>query len=380
MSEVKHKYCEQLLNFAPQDEIDDYSKKNLSEALLEYNSRSKRILADTLFEINRTKYLSLLAALYEQENFEYLKIRFINPRLNESWEYNRPTISMVINRDGYGTIETVEYDATSSQPWKLDSEITEEKAMVRVYPLYYFYPESIRSVSLRGHMERKYPFKIELFLFEEFWKLVRSSGLIPFEIRICVYTQNAKLNYDINLINSSLLGDYRTGKMPITKRILKNPVIYYKVDKIISELNAPAFVKRITDLIIESEFTTIWQIAETFNITETMASNYVNVLINKKLVTKEGRPPNEKYCFDFSSIGGDIPFTPNPKTVKKIAPKLDEKMLKYEGPKCPLCESPITENAILCEKCAADVAKGTQSYMEPKNNEHERKGMGNRNL
>lgn len=331
--------------FSPAQEVDMHARKTLESILFSYANREKIVLANAKYIVDGQNYDSFMDILFEISDFNLFQIYFVKPRKEENWEYDVPTIEMKIGKGGVGTITlAAPFNPYSLKRWE-HLEPVEEEAMFRFYYLDFFYPESIRSQSLRGDMERKYPFTLELFLLEDFLKFAKKFGVLPLMLRICVYTKHFRFTYDIEILTDCWLANFRAGKFPVSARVLRHPKQYYYLDRALASSFLPENPKKVLETVFETEGVTVYDIANAYGLSERMAEGSLEVCLKYGFLEKVGKPPRVTYVPRFESFGGQIEYRP-PEPGKKVEKRVQEEKI------CPVCHGPKSAEQIVCERCA----------------------------
>jgi hypothetical protein len=344
-------------SFSPPEELDEYSKKTLSAKIFDHNNRERIKLADMRYVLDGKKYASIINLIFENTTFENLHVYFVKPNVNETWEYDVPTVEIKISKGGVGTIMLpCPYNPYSLKRWDVEHMTpTEENAMFRVYLLDFYYPESIRNKSLRGDTERIFPFNLDLFLFEDFLKIVRNYGIVPLIIRLCAYTKHYRFTYDIDVIDDALIANFRTGKFPVTARIYRHPKQYYFLDRILASTNIGDYPKKVLETVFETNGVYVHDIAHAYGLSDQMAQGSLEVCVKHGFLEKEGKPPRVRYVPRFENFGGVIeykPPQPQYETVEKPESKQTPQPTEENPEICPVCGNKKSPEELVCERCA----------------------------
>lgn len=290
--------CQAILRFGPEEEVDFHAEKEMKHALLEYRAAPKRALASTIFMINGREYLSLLEALISEPVLETAGIRFLKPNLDENWDYNTPTKTLALMGKGMGWLEHFSYDAFSLSKWDRQEHITRENVMIRGFVTRFYYPESIKSKSRDPLAAPKRLYIPRVLLLEELWSHIRRTGMVPFEIRVCAYTKDARYTYDLDLVNNTMLKDFRGGQAPLRNRASRTAMDYLNFDTIFAATDMKVIVKKAFVNLFEMEKATAFDISHSMGITDQMAMNALNSIVYRGFAEKIGTAPREIYSID----------------------------------------------------------------------------------
>ncbi len=294
--------CQAILRLGPEEEVDFHAEKELKRNLMEYKATPKKPLAGAVYMINGKEYKSLLEALAKEECLETAGIRFLKPNLKENWDYNTPTKTIALMGKGMGWVEHFSYDAFSISKWDRNQHIQRENVMIRGFPTRFYFPESIKSKSEDPLAGPKRLYIPKVLLLEEFWKHVRKTGMVPFELRICTYTKNARYNYDLDLINNIMLKDFRGGQAPLKNKADRTAIDYLNFDTVLAATDMKDIVKKAFTNLFEMEKATAFDISHSMGITDQMARNSLNSLVHRGFAEKDGFSPREVYTIDLDSL------------------------------------------------------------------------------
>jgi hypothetical protein len=292
------KFCQAIMKFAPREEVDFHAEKQLKRAFYEYKQAPKKALASSTYLVNEKEYDSLLEALAEEEAIETGGFRFLNPNMDENWDYNVPTKTIALLGKGMGWVEHFDYDSFALNKWDRNQQIRKDKVMLRAFPTRFYYPQSIKTKSIDPHAGEKRLFIPKLVTLEELWSDIRRTGLVPFEFRVCAYTKNSRFAYDVNLLDNQILKDFRGGQVPPRNRAERTSVDYMNFDMMLASTDMKELVKKVFINLFEVNEATAFDISHTMGITDTMAKNGLDAVVSRNLAEKQGKPPREIYSIN----------------------------------------------------------------------------------
>ena len=290
--------CQAILKLGPEEEVDYHAEKELKRWLLEYIATPKKPLADIAYMINGKEYASLLDAFVREEELENAGIRFLKPNLKENWDYNTPTKTIALMGKGMGWVEHFSYDTFSLDKWDRQQHIQRENVMIRAFITKFYYPESIKTKSedpLAGPIRHYIP---KVRLMEDMWNHIRSTGMVPFEIRVCTYTKNARYSYDLDLVNNTLLKDFRGGQATLRNKAERTVIDYLNFDTILAATDMKDIVKKTFINLFEMEQAIAFDISHSMGITDQMATNALNSIVHRGYAEKQGSAPREIYSIN----------------------------------------------------------------------------------
>ncbi len=294
--------CQALVKFGPEEEVDFHAEKQLKRAFYEYRQAVKKSLASTQYMVNGKEYDFLLEALLEVEEVETAGIRFSKPNLDENWDFNTPTKSIVLVGNGVGWVDRFDYDSFSLQKWNKAQRVSRERVMIRAHPTKFYYPESIKTKSIDPLAGKKRHYIPKLMTLEELWQDIRSTGMVPFEIRVCTYTKDSRYSYDLNLIGNQLLKDFRGGQVPLRNKAERTAMDYMNFDMILAPTDMKDLVKKVFIELFEVKDATAFDVSHTMGITDTMARNCLDALVARNVAEAEGKPPRQSYSINLELL------------------------------------------------------------------------------
>lgn len=287
--------CNRIINFSRTEEIDVYAEKQLRKAFMEYRAMQKVPLADVRYIVNGTKYTSLLEAVVGNEALETLEIHFFRPRMQENWDYNKPTRKLVLLGQGLGGVQVFDYDPYSLKKWDGSQTMKMEKVMLRGFISHFYYPRSIKSKTLAMQGEAVRPYVPKLKTLERVWEEIRETGVLPLQLHISAYTPDSRYNYELDMIDNVALRDFRGGVVPLRDRADRKSMDYFNFDKILASTDMRDLVKRVFVALFDMKQATAFDMAHSFKITDQMAKNSLDAIVARGLADKEGYPPREIY-------------------------------------------------------------------------------------
>lgn len=293
MSEVLDK-CNRIMSFAPKKEVDSYAKKQLSKNLNKYEQSIEKKLADVYYIIDGKQYSSLLDAIYLIEDWNEIEIHFFHPNTEEIWEYDIPTKLVKLTGPGRGALMLYQINHFALNQWDPKQEPIVETAMFRSYAAHFYSPESIKTQSKKMDERPLVPPRPLCTPFE-FWEDIRFKGIVPFQMNLCAYSKERRYLYQLDILNNSLIMDFRNKKIPIKNRVLRDPWDYYHLDYFLSKQEIPDLAKKVLCIFFELEDGDAADIQIGLGITEKMARDNISALAKRGLVEAKGKPPKARY-------------------------------------------------------------------------------------
>ncbi len=293
--------CNRIMEYALSSEVDSYAKKQLEKNLIKYERSNDKKLADLTFKIDGKGFSSLLDAIYYVEDWNELEIDFYHPNTHEIWEYDTPTKLIKITKPGRGALMIYHINPFALNQWNPKQEPLVEPAMFRGYAASFYSPESIKTHSNKVDERPLVPPRPMCTPFE-FWEDIRFKGIVPFQLNLCAYSQKRRYLYRIDILNSTLLMDFRNGKIPIANRVFRDPFDYYHLDNFFSTHDLPDLAAKVLEVIFELENADAADIEIGLGITEKMARDNMQALEKRKLIEAIGKPPKTRYFINLEMI------------------------------------------------------------------------------
>ncbi|MCK4717644.1 MAG: hypothetical protein KAT70_03155 [Thermoplasmata archaeon] len=300
--------CEKLLAFAPQEDVDDYARKQLRQEFTKRKGVKLQTLARIEFVVNKHQTPNLLEALANVETIEEMGANFTGMSMKPIWEYDTPTRRLKVDKLGRGRILHFPRRRTASGVgWDPLGDPFMERAMLRVYTTKWFIPENIHAVTERPDdvPPAKPPGLLPPHVW---WEKVRSMGLVPFEVVVCAYTQEKRFMFTLDLVNNVSYKDFRQGLFS-RKREERDVLDFMYLDTAFATNKLKEIQKRAMTYLFEVESATAQEVAHGFKITEKMAQNHLFGLVKKGLLRSEGQGRLEIYSPDLENLRktkGDI--------------------------------------------------------------------------
>ena len=119
---------------------------------------------------------------------------------------------------------------------------------------------------------------------------------------LCAYTKKRRYLYRLNLLDNTLIRDFREGKIPIANRKFRDPLSYFHLDKVLSTQELPDLAKNVLQVFFELENGDVADTEIGLGITERMARNNINALLKRGFVDGIGKPPSMRYMINLENI------------------------------------------------------------------------------
>ena len=292
---------EDLLAFAPQEEVDAYARKQLKQAMKEYLSKSPPHLARIAYTMNNMRYLSFPVAVMEVDEPHDFQISFYKPDLKKNWDFNLPLKTVHVGRKGMGWMKHFNYDPFSLNKWGDFQYAKKKTVMLRAFIENYFVPESIKTASktLGEEKERKYIPRLRMI--DELWDDIH-SGVIPFQVKICIYTKQDRYTFSLNLVEGTLLQDFRAGRVSPKNLVRRKPMESLLFDEVFASIDLPPLPRKVMRIAFESKNISVPDLSHIFGISTQMAENNLKSLATRGIIKMVGRPPSQVYEIDMEGL------------------------------------------------------------------------------
>jgi hypothetical protein len=295
------KKSKEVLKLAPSKRVDNFAKKQLVKHAKNYISHVDTSIAEVRFKINQKEFESLLDALTKVETLSEFEIHFYHPKTDGAWEYDTPTRLIKINEQAIGGLMMFPVDPFLLNKWNPDMKPAIAEAMFRSYLPYYYSPETIKSHSKKVDDKFLVPPRA-LCTPNELWRDMREKGIVPFQLNICAYTKEIRYKYRINVLENTLLKDFRDNRIPIANRVVRSSLDSFNLDKILSTQELPIIPKRVLQIIFELNEAMVSDIEIGLGITEKMARNAIKSLMKRGFLIVLGKPPQQAYIINLDAV------------------------------------------------------------------------------
>jgi hypothetical protein len=288
--------------FAPAEDRDATVKSQLKNSLITYLKLKKAYLGDFEVGVNRIMRPTMYDALVKAKGPKEFFLKFENLRTDDGWRFNTPASVIKVNEQSKGGV--MHYNANRKgikAGWNPNDEPFRELAMFRIAVPFYFYPESIKTISLRD-MGDEPPHPPPLSTITEIWQHINNTGMVPFEFKLCAYTKTSRIVYNIDLINKKLIKDFRDGRIQSGSFGNVSPIHLMYLDRALSSPLLPELQKKILQASFESKGMTPAELSVVFGITEKMARNHMEGLVKRGLLTMTDKGNIQAYIADTVSI------------------------------------------------------------------------------
>ncbi|MGI0151442.1 MAG: hypothetical protein ACREC5_05850 [Thermoplasmata archaeon] len=329
---------------------DRFSEAGLRRSLEEYLPRRREPIGPVAIRIDGTEYATCFPALSDRTvQFDRVEIALAGPVTDPTrWEFLRPFARLAIEADGRG-----EFASAPEGP----PEPVMARLLLREHYLPMVRPKG--GAPIRGTESRP-----ELFTPPAFAQYVRRTGAVPFALALAVYFPHERIRYEIDLVESSLLMDGRSHRLPTRGRVSRSARIGHGVDLLVArgELSLPS--ARALEAVVESDGVTAMDLSPLFGGVRELGTSALDTLLARKLVSFDRRTGIYRARFEALTQGSERGRA-RP-TVARANPRLRTSVMELlaaaeSRATCPLCGRPLTAGPkrLVCEDCEKAVGAST---------------------
>ena len=332
------------------DRHDAFSQRALARSYEEYVSRHRPQVAPLVVVADGTEFPSFYAVLADAKTTPAtLEIRPEPPPPTNAWGFLRPFQRIVLKGDGSAELNPV----VPGPP---------ERAIARLLLREHYLPRS------RDEEDRGAAGGARVEMNEHFGTLdsglgvYRERGLLPFCVAILLYLPDERLRYEFDLLETGLLADPRTGRLPPARRVRRSARLSYAVDRTIGHGDLSLLATRSLEVLAESQGLTSVELAHVFGTVRELVDSALQGLVARQLVTFDRRTgvyrPRLEAFLPSDAGGPGAGTVPGATTDALLRTSVQELIAAADArASCPLCGAtlPPGPRGILCDNCAAKV-------------------------
>jgi hypothetical protein len=329
---------------------DPFSQRALARAYEEYVSRHRQELAPVVVLADGTEYPTFYALLADPKaSTTTLEIRPEPAPSPDDWGFLRPFQQLVLRADGSADL----HPAVPGPP---------ERGIARILLREHYLPRS-RDDEDRGAAGGS---RVEL----ESWigaldrglEVYRKRGLLPFSVAILVYLPDERVRYEFDLLETSLLPDPRTGRLPPVRRARRTSRFSFAVDRVIGRGDLSLLSARCLEVLSESGGLTSVELAHVFGGVRELVDSALQGLVARQLVTFDRRTgvyrPRIEAFLPSGAERAPPSLAPSAGSDAMLRTSVQELIAAADArASCPLCGAPLPPGprGILCDSCSAKV-------------------------
>ena len=329
---------------------DPFSQRALARSYEEFVSRHHQGLAPVVVVADGAEYPTFYSLLADAKaSPTTLEVRPEPVPAANAWGFLRPFQRLVLRADGSVDV----HPAVPGAP---------ERGIARLLLREHYLPRS-RDDEDRGAAGGP---RIEL----ESWigtldrglATYRDRGLLPFSVAILVYFADERVRYEFDLLETSLLPDPRSGRLPPMRRARRTSRFSFSVDRVIGRGDLSLLGARCLEVLSESGGLTSVELAHVFGTVRELIDSALQGLVARQLVTYDRRTgvyrPRIEAFVPSASEAMSGSAAPSASSDAMLRTSVQELIAAADArASCPLCGNPIPAGArgILCENCSAKV-------------------------
>lgn len=352
MARVRREELDAVGRLADPARHDAYSELALQRALEEYLPRRREPVAPLHLEVDGVAVPNLYRALADPAHpFETMRLERTGPEPGSSrWEFLRPFDVLAVGADG--AAEATRADAPPV------------RAMAR-FVLREHYTPSPSPGPKGSAAPPRAALRPELFTPPALARYVRATGIVPFALDLAVYYAEERVRYEVDLVDSALLLDLRTHRLPPRVRVARPSRVGHAVDVLVAhgELSLPS--ARALEAVVESNGLSTVDLAPLFGGVRELGSSALTSLVARRLVALDRRTGLYRPRLENLAPGPERPRARETSAAPRSNPRLRTSVMELiaaaeSRASCPLCGDPLPRDwkGLLCAKCQALVGAG----------------------
>ena len=292
---------EDLLAFSPEEEVDTYARNQFKRAIKEYRAKSAPALARISYIMSSMRYLNFPQAIKEVDEPHDFQISFYKPDLKMNWDFNLPVKTVYVGQKGMGWMKYFNYDPFSLKKWGDFQYAKKKTVMLRAFMEHFFVAESIKTASRTLGEEKERSYIPQLRTVDELWQDIR-SGVIPFQIVVCLYTKEERYAFSLDLVDGTLLKDFRAGKVSPRTLVKRRAIDSLLFDEVFASVDLPPLPRKLMRLAFESKSISVPEVSHIFGVSAQMAENNLKALESRGIISMVGKPPSQVFEIDMDGL------------------------------------------------------------------------------
>lgn len=329
---------------------DPFSQRALARAYEEYVSRHHQGLAPVVVVADGAEYPTFYSLLADAKaSPTTVEIRLEPLPASSDWGFLHPFQRLVLRADGSVDVHPVVPGAP-------------ERGIARFLLREHYLPRS-RDDEDRGATGGP---RVELGSWmgtlDRGLATYRDQGLLPFSVALLVYLAEERVRYEFDLLETSLLPDPRSGRLPSLRRARRTSRFSFSVDRVIGRGDLSLLGARCLEVLSESGGLTSVELAHVFGTVRELIDSALQGLVARQLVTFDRRTgvyrPRIETFVPSGAETASASAMPSAGSDAMLRTSVQELIAAADArASCPLCGSPLPPGtrAILCENCSAKV-------------------------
>jgi len=331
------------------DRHDPFSQRALARSYEEYVSRNRHPLAPVVVVADGTEYPTFYALLADTKSTSAtLEVRPEPAPPPNEWGFLRPFQRLVLRQDGSVDVHPL----VPGPP---------ERGIARILLREHYLPRSRDDEDRGATGGSRVELNTMIGTLDRGLTVYRERGVLPFSVAILAYLPDERVRYEFDLLETSLLPDPRTGRLPPARRAHRTSRFSFAVDRVIGRGDLSLLATRCLEVLSESGGLTSVELAHVFGGVRELVDSALQGLVARQLVSFDRRtgvyrprveafvPSTVEATIAGPNIGASDAMLRT--SVQELLAAADARAA------CPLCGAalPPGPRGILCESCAAKV-------------------------
>jgi len=328
---------------------DAFSQRSLARAYEEYVSRHRQALAPVTVNADGTEYPTFYSLLADAKlTPKTLDVHPDPPPPPNEWGFLRPFQRLVLRPDGSADLHPL----TPGPP---------ERGIARLLLREHFLPRSREDEERWAAGGSRVELDAQIGTLDRGLTAYREQGLLPFSVAVLLYLPEERVRYEFDLLDTSLLPDPRSGRLPQARRAHRTSRFSFTVDRVIGRGDLSLLAARCLEVLSESGGLTSVELAHVFGGVRELVDSALQGLVQRQLVSFDRRtgvyrvrieafvPSGPESAAASGTAGGPDHMLRT--SVQELIAAADARA------SCPMCGSPLPPGSrgIVCENCAAKV-------------------------
>ena len=329
---------------------DAFSQRALARAYEEYVSRHRHPLATVAVVADGVEFPTLYALLADPKSTpSTLEVRPEPVPPEGEWGFLRPFQRLVLRTDGSADLHPV----VPGPP---------ERGIARLLLREHYLPRSRDEEDRGATGGSRIELESQIGSLDRGLAVYRERGLLPFSVAILLYLPEERVRYEFDLLETCLLPDPRTGRLPPSRRARRTSRFSFAVDRVIGRSDLSLLAARCLEVLSESGGLTSVELAHVFGGVRELVDSALQGLVARQLVTFDRRTGVYRPRIEAFVPSGAEAATPSgagaPGSDAMLRTSVQELLAAADArASCPLCGAtlPPGPRGILCDECAAKV-------------------------
>lgn len=325
---------------------DVFSEAALVRAHDEYVASRHEAIAPLQLTVGGKPFDTLYRALADPTaTFWEAQIAVVDPPpAGPAWDWTLPFRRLTFVSDGAAEIEPLDGGAPI-------------RAIARVLRRDYYVPRPASSVEASRPDSGPDP-RPGLLPLGPSIQLLRKAGFVPFAVALLLYTADGRHRFEVDLLDTVLLRDRRSGRLPTQRRVRRTSRVAFDVDSFVARGELAVRTARVLEMLVESHGLTPFEVSQIFGGVREFGISALRTLQSRGLATLDRqtgiyRPRFEPFrvARNRSESSGPLPNPALRTSVAELLAAADSRAT------CPLCGDPLPPgpHGILCARCQAEV-------------------------